>query len=79
MTGTVCMSWDMHERKLHAVLGAERQTDISVILPSWAENVQVKKAEGGPAGRSLSADGRTVRLELKAGETAEIECGAELE
>lgn len=53
MTGTVSMSWNLREKKLHAVLRARRRTEVSVILPPWA-------------------GGRTVRVELEAGETTEI-------
>lgn len=74
MAGTVCMSWNLKEKKLHAVLRARRQAEISVILPGWAEAVRVKKADGS-ADQGLSGDGRTVKLALRAGETVEIECG----
>lgn len=72
MAGTVSMSWSLQEKKLHAVLRAVRDTEISVILPPWAENIRVKQAEDGSADRSLCMDGSSVRLKLRAGETVEI-------
>ena len=72
------MDWSLGERKLRAVLSVERQTEITVILPSWAEGVRVRQSGGisgaqGAAPRSLCADGCSVRLKLQAGETVEIE------
>lgn len=78
MAGMVCMDWSLGERKLRAVLSVERQTEITVILPSWAEGVRVRQSgvTGGAQGaapRSLCADGCSVKLKLQAGETVEIE------
>lgn len=76
MTGTVSMNWNLGEKKLHALLRAERQTEISLILPAWAEDAVVKKADGTAGGRADGENKAAVRLELAAGETAEIICGS---
>lgn len=73
MAGTVSMSWNLRERKLHAVLHAQREAAVSVILPEWAADARVKVADGGCPGRNPGGDGRTLLLKLQAGETAEIE------
>ncbi len=50
MTGVISMCWNMEEKQLHVELRALRHTDITVILPSWAEHVRCVKGSPKDAG-----------------------------
>ncbi len=82
MTGSVSMDWDMEKKILNARLHALRPTEITLILPAWAEDIQCirKREETGEvlvqtaSGRKTKEGmtGNCVEITMDAGESMVI-------